>query len=136
MSIPSSASTLNTQTPIFLLSNITNYVTVKLDHTNYLMWKFQITGILDAYSLLDHIEDLVPCPCKFLLSETGAATQEINPLFLQWKARDKALFSLISSTLSPSTISLVMGQATTSGIWKIIVNRYTSVSRSSIVNLK
>jgi hypothetical protein len=100
------------------------------------MWKFQIIGILDTYSLLDHIEDLVPCPCKFLLSETGVATQEINPLFLQWKARDKALFSLINSTLSPSTISLVMGQAIASRIWKIIVNRYISVSRSSIVNLK
>uniref|UniRef100_A0A2N9FP95 Retrovirus-related Pol polyprotein from transposon TNT 1-94-like beta-barrel domain-containing protein n=1 Tax=Fagus sylvatica TaxID=28930 RepID=A0A2N9FP95_FAGSY len=136
MSIPSSTPTLNTQTPFFLLSNITNYVTVKLDHTNYLMWKFQITGILDAYSLLDHIEDPIPCPCKFLLSETGAVTQEINPIFLQWKARDKALFSLISATLSPSAISLVMGQTTASGIWKIIVNRYTSVSRSSIVNLK
>uniref|UniRef100_A0A2N9GDF2 Retrotransposon Copia-like N-terminal domain-containing protein n=1 Tax=Fagus sylvatica TaxID=28930 RepID=A0A2N9GDF2_FAGSY len=136
MSIPSSAPTLNTQTPIFLLSNITNYVTVKLDHTNYLMWKFQITGILDAFSLLDHIEDSIPCPCKFLLSETGAVTQEIRSLFLQWKARDKTLFSLISSTLSPSAISLVMGRTTASGIWKIIVNRYTSVSRSSIVNLK
>uniref|UniRef100_A0A2N9F5L7 Reverse transcriptase Ty1/copia-type domain-containing protein n=1 Tax=Fagus sylvatica TaxID=28930 RepID=A0A2N9F5L7_FAGSY len=136
MSIPSSAPTLNTQTPIFLLSNITNYVTVKLDHTNFLMWKFQITGILDGYSLLDHIEDPFPCPCKFLLSETGTVTQEISPLFLQWKARDKALFSLISSTLSPSAISLVMGQTTASGIWKVIMNRYTSVSRSSIVNLK
>jgi hypothetical protein len=29
-----------------------------------------------------------------------------------------------------------MGQTTTSGIWKVIVNRYTSISRSSIVNLK
>uniref|UniRef100_A0A2N9J786 Retrotransposon Copia-like N-terminal domain-containing protein n=1 Tax=Fagus sylvatica TaxID=28930 RepID=A0A2N9J786_FAGSY len=136
MPIPSSAPTLNTQTPIFLLSNITNYVTVKLDHTNYLMWKFQITGILDAYSQLDHIEDPIPCPCKFLLSETGAITQEISHLFLQWKARDKTLFSLISSTFSPSAISLVMGQTTASRIWKIIVNRYTSVSQSSIVNFK
>uniref|UniRef100_A0A2N9G9M1 Retrotransposon Copia-like N-terminal domain-containing protein n=1 Tax=Fagus sylvatica TaxID=28930 RepID=A0A2N9G9M1_FAGSY len=135
MSIPPS-STSSLQTPIFLLSNISNYVTVKLDHTNYLMWKFQITRILDAYSLLEHIEDPTPCPRKFLLNETRTETKEVNPLFLQWKARDKALFSLISSTLSPFAISLVMGQTTTSGIWKVIVNRYTSISRSSIVNLK
>ena len=43
---------------------------------------------------------------------------------------------MISSTLSPSAISLVMGQTSASCIWKIIVNRYTSVSRSNIVNLK
>jgi hypothetical protein len=125
-----------TQTPFFLLSNFSNYVTVKLDHTNYLMWKFQITGILDAYSLLDHLEDPSPCPSKFLLGQNGAETQEVNPFYVQWKTRDKTLFSLLSSTLSPSAISLVMGQTTASGIWKVILNRYTSISRSSIVNLK
>jgi hypothetical protein len=110
MSTPSLSNTQsNSQTPILLLSNISNYVTIKLDHTNYLMWKFQITGILDAYSLLDHLEDPTPCPPKFLLDETGCLTSEPNPLCLQWKTRDKALFSLISSTLSPSAISLVMG---------------------------
>uniref|UniRef100_A0A2N9HAK4 Reverse transcriptase Ty1/copia-type domain-containing protein n=1 Tax=Fagus sylvatica TaxID=28930 RepID=A0A2N9HAK4_FAGSY len=126
----------NTQTPFFLLSNFSNYVTVKLDHTNYLMWKFQVTGILDAYSLLDHLEDPTPCPSKWLLGQNGIETPEANPLYLQWKTRDKTLFSLLSSTLSPSAISLVMGQTTASGIWKVIINRYTSISRSSIVNLK
>ncbi len=115
----------NSQTPILLLSNISNYVTIKLDHTNYLMWKFQITRILDAYSLLEHLEDPTPCPYKFICDATGAATQEINPLFLQWKTRDKALFCLINSTLSPSAISLVMGQTSASGIWKVIVKQYT-----------
>ena len=107
---PSVNTQANTQTPIFLLSNISNYVTVKLDHANYLMWKFQIIGILDAYSLLDHLEDPTPCPCKFVLDQTKAETREINPLYLQWKTRDKAPFSLINSTLSPSAISLVMGK--------------------------
>ena len=101
----STAATSNTQTqtPFFLLSNISNHVTVKLDHMNYLMWKFQITGILDAYFLLDHLEDPTSCPPKFILEQHGLETQEVNPLHLQWKARDKTLFSLISSTLSPST---------------------------------
>jgi hypothetical protein len=86
MSIPSLPNTQsNSQTPILLLSNISNYVTIKLDHTNYLMWKFQITGILDAYSLLDHLEDSTPSPPKFLLDEIGCITSEANPLFLQWK---------------------------------------------------
>ena len=125
-----------TQTPLFLLSNFSNYVTVKLDHMNYLMWKFQVTGILDAYSLLDHLEDSTPCPSKFLLGQSGIETPEPNPLYLQWKTRDKTLFSLLSSTLSPSAKSLVMGQTTASGIWKVIINRYTSISRLSIVNLK
>ena len=127
-----------TQTPFFLLSNISNYVTVKLDHTNYLMWKFQITGILDAYSLIDHLEEPTLCPSQFILGhrDHDLEVPEVNPLYLQWKTRDKTFFSLISSTLSPSAISLVMDQTTASGIWRVILNRYTSISRSSVVNLK
>jgi hypothetical protein len=49
------------------------------------MWKFQITGILDAYSLLDHLEDPTPCPSKFLLGQTETETQEVNPLYLNGK---------------------------------------------------
>ena len=127
-----------TQTPFFLLSNISNYVTVKLDHTNYLMWKFQITGILDAYSLIDHLEEPTLCPSQFILGhrDHDLEVPEVNPLYLQWKTRDKTFFSLISSTLSPSAISLVMGQTTASGIWRVILNRYTSISHSSVLNLK
>jgi hypothetical protein len=123
---------------LFFFSPTFPTVTVKLDHTNYLMWKFQITGILDAYSLLDHLEDPTSCPSQFVLghNDHDLETQEVNPLYLQWKTRDKRLFSLISSTLSPSTISLVMGQTTASGIWRVILNKYTSISRSSFVNLK
>uniref|UniRef100_A0A2N9J418 Integrase catalytic domain-containing protein n=1 Tax=Fagus sylvatica TaxID=28930 RepID=A0A2N9J418_FAGSY len=80
-SLPSTNTHINTQTPIFLLSNISNYVTIKLDHSNYLMWKFQITGILDAYSLLDHLEDPTPCPSQFLFSHSETETQEVNPLY-------------------------------------------------------
>jgi hypothetical protein len=49
------------------------------------MWKFQITRILDAYSLLEHIEDPTPCPRKFLLNETRTETKEVNPLFFNGK---------------------------------------------------
>uniref|UniRef100_A0A2N9H210 Uncharacterized protein n=1 Tax=Fagus sylvatica TaxID=28930 RepID=A0A2N9H210_FAGSY len=45
------------------------------------MWKFQITGILDAYSLLNHLEDPTPCPSKFLFSHSETETQEVNPLY-------------------------------------------------------
>ena len=103
-SLPSINSHISTQTPIFLLSNTSNYVTIKLDHSNYLMWKFQIIRILDVYSLLDHLEDPTPCPSKFLLSKPETETQEVNPPYTQWRARDKALFSLISSTLTFSNI--------------------------------
>ena len=137
-SSPSTTSLTNSplQTPIFLLSNISTYVTVKLDHNNFLTWKFQITHILEAYSLLEYVESSSSCPSKFLDSEQGVTTAQIDPNYLQWIARDKALMSLISATLSPSAHSLIIGQSSAHGMWSVLLKRYTSVSQSNIMNLK
>ncbi len=126
----------NNQTPIFLLSNILTYVTVKLDHSNFLTWKFQITHILEAYSLLEYVEGSISCPPKFLINELGAVTTQVDPTYLQWQARDKALMSLISATLSLSAHSLIIGQSYAHDMWNVLLKRYTSVSRSNIMNLK
>ena len=126
----------NPSTPIFLLSNISTYVTVKLDHSNFLTWKFQITHILEAYSLLEYVEGYNTCPPKFLADELGAITTQVNSVYSQWQARDKALMSLISATLSSSAHSLIIGQTSAFGMWNVLLKRYTSVSRSNILNLK
>jgi hypothetical protein len=134
-SLPANTNSHN-QTPIFLLSNISTYVTVKLDHSNFQTWKFQITHILEAYSLLEYVEGYNTCPPRFLVDELGAVTTQVNSVYSQWQARDKALMSLISATLSPSAHSLIIGQSSAYGMWNVLLKRYTSVSRSNILNLK
>uniref|UniRef100_A0A2N9IHB0 Reverse transcriptase Ty1/copia-type domain-containing protein n=1 Tax=Fagus sylvatica TaxID=28930 RepID=A0A2N9IHB0_FAGSY len=103
-----------------------------LTTSNFLTWKFQITHILQAYSLLEYVECSSSCPSKFLDSDQ----EQIAPDYLQWIARDKALMSLISATLSPSAHSLIIGQSSAHGMWSVLLKRYTSVSRSNIMNLK
>jgi hypothetical protein len=51
---------------VILLSNISNLILVKLDNSNFIVWKYQITSILEAYSLLEFIDGSLPCPEKFL----------------------------------------------------------------------
>lgn len=58
-SINSHNSSLHTL--MILLSNICNLVSVKLDHSNYMLWKFQITSTLSAYSFLDIVDGSYPC---------------------------------------------------------------------------
>ena len=60
----------------------------------------------------------------------------MNPNFLIWKSKGKALLTFISSTLSPSMLALTIGCATTIEVWKVLENRFSSVSRSHIMNLK
>ena len=124
----------STQTPMILLSNISNLVSVKLDHSNYVLWKYQITSILKAYSVLSFVDGTQQCPPEYLQNSNGSLQE--NSLYQQWISRDQGLLTLINSTLSPTALSLVVGQTTAHGVWSILEKRYTSSSRSNILNLK
>ena len=105
----SNANSLLNQSPLLLLSNMSNLMSIKLDSINYVVWKLQFTTIQDAYSMNDHIDGSVTRPNHFLFDEAGSPTLEINPAFKAWKQRDKALLALIYSTLTPSILPMVVG---------------------------
>ena len=135
-SIPStvnSPSLTTSQTLMILLSNISNLVYVKLDQSNYFFWKYQIASILKAYSVLGFVDGSQQCPPQ--LSTNNEGVLQDNPLYQQWISRDQGLLTLINSTLSPITLSLVVGKTTAHGVWSIFEKRYTA-SRSNILNLK
>uniref|UniRef100_A0A2N9IX43 CCHC-type domain-containing protein n=1 Tax=Fagus sylvatica TaxID=28930 RepID=A0A2N9IX43_FAGSY len=121
------------QTPILLLKDL---VSVKLDATNYVIWKYQILSIFESYSLLDMVDGTSSPPAQYLADANGESSLCVNPLYKQWKARDQALKTLINATLSPSAITLVIGQTTAQGVWQVLERRYTSLSRTHVLSLK
>ncbi|TYK08059.1 retrotransposon protein [Cucumis melo var. makuwa] len=107
--IPESSSNPSVSTStLFLLSNICNLVPIRLDSTNYVLWKYQVSSILKAHSLFGHIDDTLPCPPKHLPSSTLGTNSKINPGYLQWLSRDQALITLINATLSSSALTHVV----------------------------
>ena len=121
------------QTPILLLKDL---VSVKLDATNYVTWKYQILSIFESYSLLDMVDGTSSPPAQYLADANGESSLNVNPLYKQWKARDQALKTLINTTLSSSAITLVIGQTTAQGVWQALERRYTSLSRTHVLSLK
>ncbi len=84
-------------------------MSTKLDSLNYMIWKLQITAVLDAYSMLDHLDGFIPKPNQFLTTETGI--QAVNPEFLVCCKKDKALLSLLYSTCSFTVLAMVVGKS-------------------------
>ena len=111
-------------------------MTVKLDNTNYIVWKHQISMVLETYSLFELLEEPQLIPEKFLKDLSGSYTTIVSPDFLVWKSKEKALLAFISSTLSPSILALIVGCAIAIEVWKVLENMFSSISRSHIMNLK
>ena len=104
------SSGLPVNSSLLLLSNMSSMMTVKLDYGNYVVCKHQIEVILDTYSMIDVLDDLVTAPDGFLKHSSGNFTTEINPAFIAWKNREQAMFTFLNSTLSPAVLAFTVGQ--------------------------
>ena len=131
-----SGSTMNVMNqPLLLLSNVSNMMTIKLDNSNYTVWKHQISMILETYSLFELVEPQL-IPKNFLKDLSGAYTTIVNPDYTLWRSKEKALLTFISSTLSPLILALSVGCTSALEVWKVSENRFSSISRSHVMNLK
>uniref|UniRef100_A0A2N9IH28 Reverse transcriptase Ty1/copia-type domain-containing protein n=1 Tax=Fagus sylvatica TaxID=28930 RepID=A0A2N9IH28_FAGSY len=61
----------NNSSPLLLLNNMSNLMSIKLDSVNYMIWKLQLSAILDAYSMIEHLDGSTQQPRQFLVNETG-----------------------------------------------------------------
>jgi hypothetical protein len=133
-SVQNSLNAAATQSPLLLLNNMSNLMSTKLDSYNYIIWKLQISAVLDAYSMIEHLDGSTPQPRQFLNTETGMQT--VNPAFLIWKKRDKALLTLLYSTLSSPVLAMVVGLSTSQEVWNKLEERFTCTARANVLNLK
>ena len=111
-------------------------MTVKLDYSNYIVWKHQIEVILETYSMIDAISDTVMAPDQLLKDSSSNFNIEVNPNFLIWRNQEQALFTFLNSTLSPSVLALTVGQKSGSGVWRVLEKRFASIYRSSMMSLR
>ena len=92
--------------------------------------------VLETYSLFELIEEPQLIPDKYLKDLLGAYTAVVNPNFLVWKSKEKALLTFMSSTLSLSILALSVGCSSALEVWKVLENKFSSISRSHIMNIK
>ena len=75
-------------------------------------------------------------PDKYLKDHSSLYTAVVNPDFLMWKSKEKALLIFMSSTLTPSILALTIGCSLALEVWKVLDNRFSFISRSHVMNLK
>uniref|UniRef100_A0A2N9HWD5 Retrotransposon Copia-like N-terminal domain-containing protein n=1 Tax=Fagus sylvatica TaxID=28930 RepID=A0A2N9HWD5_FAGSY len=124
----------NNPSALLLLNNMSNLMSIKLDSMNYMLWKLQISAILNAYSMIEHLDGSTQQPRQFVINEDGA--QILNPAFLIWRKKDKALLTLLLSTLSSPVLAMVVGTTTAQEVWNRLEEKFTCTARANVLNLK
>lgn len=93
--------------PSFVISNISSLVSIKLDRTNYLLWRSQFEPLLISHDLMGLVYGSKPCPEQFNHDKDMKLTSTINiPKFQNWTRQDQNLLSWIRATLSEHVLSV------------------------------
>ena len=92
--------------------------------------------VLETYSLIELHDEIHLVPEKFLKDLLGTVTTVLNPDYLDWKSKEKALLTFISSTLTPLVLAIIVGCSSALEVWKVLENRFSSILRSHVMNLK
>lgn len=115
--------------------NITDFVTEKLDMTNYLTWSYLFKPILDIHDINDHISSQPTTPEQTLLSSDGK-TSTPNPDFLSWVKIDKIILSWINATVKREVLPLLYHSRTASDAWFALETHFLDKSTARELQLK
>ncbi|KAL5545398.1 hypothetical protein UlMin_005085 [Ulmus minor] len=104
---------------------------VKLDRSNYVLWRSQMDNVIYANGFENFIEGLSVCPEK-----TDPTTGAVNPEFVAWRRQDRLLLSWIYSSLTPEIMAQIVGHTTSNSAWNALEKIFSSSSRARIMQLR
>ncbi|KAG5562894.1 hypothetical protein RHGRI_005583 [Rhododendron griersonianum] len=131
-----STSTVVTLPPslAFLVSNFHSLVNIKLDGTNYLLWRIQVENVVDANGFYGYLDGSITSPPTQIRDAQGDLT--LNPAFSLWRLIDSQLRSCLTASLSQTTLPYVLGLRTAYQVWESLSNRYNSLSETHVQELR
>ncbi|XP_062014890.1 uncharacterized protein LOC133731538 [Rosa rugosa] len=119
-----------------LLSNFYNLITVRLDDSNYVLWKFLVETMFSGCGLIRYIDGSFPRPPQYIVIEEGGVTSDMTKEYMDWVQNDSSVMFILVATLSSDALSFIVGSKTSREIWCRLKKRYVDDSVYNIMNLK
>lgn len=118
----------------FLVSNIQSLVTIKLDSTNYLLWKTLILNVMRANGFMGYLDGTNKAPAARITDTNNNLV--ISPEYTKWCLIDSQLLSCLTATLSAGTLPLVLGFEHAYQVWQSLESRFNSLTRTHVHEFK
>lgn len=117
--------------------HVASCVTIRLNHTNYLLWKTQVESLLSSQKLLGFVNGRYQEPATTVEQRVGEEVQQVpNPAHESWFCTDQLVKSWIFGTLSDEALGRVCALTTAHEVWLALANTYNRSSVSREFDLK
>ncbi|KAL4309252.1 hypothetical protein GQ457_01G011170 [Hibiscus cannabinus] len=107
-------------------------ISIRLDETNYLLWRQQILFAIESLALASHIDGTISVPPQYTMVD-GVKT--VNAEFVVYKQQDSALCSWLLSSISTSILPSLVNCHTAFEIWEKVQKIFSVSSTTKIMHL-
>nr|POE92973.1 hypothetical protein CFP56_48119 [Quercus suber] len=131
------SSTQSEENPYHVTQNVSNFVSLKLSSTNFLLWKTQMLNILESYDLQGFITGEAKLPPHFVtIEESNSQSESLNPSFIKWRKIDRLVKGWLIATLLKDVLGIVVCPDTSIEVWNALVHTFARVSSDQSLALK
>ncbi|OVA06348.1 hypothetical protein BVC80_8883g17 [Macleaya cordata] len=123
--LPPSSSSTSSSPPVPHLNSLLQYVSVKLDTENFLVWKKQMIPLLKSQKLYPYIDPTVSILSPHFLDPT---TNEIspNPKYTNWEDVDQTLLTFLQVTFTPTVLAQTPTFSTSLELFQYLESSFAS----------
>jgi len=109
--------------------HVSSSVTLKLNDSNYLLWKTQFESLLSSQKLIGFVNGVVTPPAQTRLVVNDDVTSEVpNPQYEDWFCTDQLVRSWLFGTLSEEVLGHVHNLTTSRQIWISLAENFNKSS--------
>ena len=109
--------------------HVTSSVTIKLNGSNYLLWKTQVESLLRSQKLLGFVNGQdPPPPAQVTTVVNGVEVQAPNPRYDAWVCTYQLVISWIYGTLTEEVLGTVHCLSTSHEVWLSLADNYNKSS--------
>ncbi|KAH9785453.1 retrovirus-related pol polyprotein from transposon RE1 [Citrus sinensis] len=101
---------------------------IKLDRSNYLIWKMQVLASIQGNGLEGYIDGSITAPYT--------DQRILNSEFVIWKRTDQQLLGWLLSSMTESVLGIVLGCKTSFEVWKTLEKLSGSQNKTRALQLK
>ena len=109
--------------------HVSSSVTLKLNDSNYLLWKTQFESLLSCHKLIGFVNGGITPPPRTLNVVTGDTSVDVaNPQYESWFCTDQLIRSWLFGTLSEEVLGYVHNLQTSRDIWISLAENFNKSS--------
>lgn len=103
-------------------------ITIRLNPNNYLLWKNQISLVLNGQNLFGYLDGSIKPLTPLIANDQG--TMVANSKYVEWYQQDQRLLSLLNSSLTEEAMAEVLECEMTNIVWLALESAYGDDSLS------